>query len=141
MTKLLKPFLGIALCLLLASQAQAQQQQHPIDTEIDQCKGSKPNLLGQIECEIMGYQKWSAEMERLYTLLLSQLDEQTKLVLKEEQLAWAALRDVHFEFYEKFYSRKEGQYLTLMASSKTDFVRQRAHELQLHLNELNTLRK
>ena len=141
MTKLLKSLLGSALFLFLAVQAQAQVQQHPIDTEIDQCKGAKSNLLGQIECEIIGYQKWNAEMERLYGLLLSQVDEPTKLVLKEEQLAWANLRDVHFEFFEKFYANKEGQYLTLMASSKTDFVRQRARELQMHLNELNVLKR
>lgn len=141
MTKLLKSLLGSALFLFLAVQAQAQMQQHPIDTEIDQCKGSKSNLLGQLECEIFGYQKWNAEMERLYGLLLSQLDEPTKLILKEEQLAWANLRDVHFEFFDKFYAQKEGQYLTLMASSKTDFVRQRARELQMHLNELNVLKR
>jgi uncharacterized protein YecT (DUF1311 family) len=123
----------------LALSGTAMAQQHSIDQEIDQCKSAKPNLLGQIECELMGYQKWNAEMERLYNQLLVQLDEQSKLVLKEEQLAWATLRDVHFEFYEKFYGRKEGQYLTLMASSKTDFVRQRARELQLHLNELGSM--
>ncbi len=135
MTKLLRLFFAVLVFSVgMAFQASAQQQ-HPIDTEIDQCKASKTSLLGQIECELMGYQKWTAEMERMYNLLLEKLDGEAKLILKEEQLAWVALRDIRFEFYEKFYSNSTGQYLTLIASSKTDFVRSRATELQSRVNE------
>ena len=128
----------MAFFLLAAARAgvQAQQQQHPIDAEIDQCKASKASLLGQIECELNGYQKWSAEMERLYNLLLERLRGDAELIMKEEQLAWVALRDVRFEFYDKFYGDQNSQFLTLIASSKTDFVRRRAKELQLRLNEI-----
>lgn len=127
----------VACFCFIATAVSAQiEQQHPIDTEIDQCKAAKSSLLGQIECELQGYQKWSAEMERMYTLLLERLRGDAELILKEEQLAWVALRDVRFEFYDKFYGNQSGQYLTLIASSKTDFVRHRAKELQLRLNEI-----
>ena len=136
MTKLFRLlFVAAIFSTTFAFQVNAQQQQHPIDTEIDQCKASKTSLLGQIECEIMGYQKWTAEMERMYNILLEKLDGQSKLVLKEEQLAWVAFRDIRFEFYEKFYGSSTGQNLTLIASSKTDFVRRRVTELQLRVNE------
>jgi uncharacterized protein YecT (DUF1311 family) len=115
--------------------ANAQQQVHPIDAELERCKQEHPSALGSIECEIMAYQKWNAEMERLYNVLLTQLDEPSKLVLKEEQLAWAKYRDVHFEFYEKFYGPKMG-FITLIASSKTNFVRDRVRELQIYLNSI-----
>lgn len=134
MLKPMKLFWAIALLLLSGYAAQAQQV-HPIDAELDRCKQEHPSALGSIECEIMAYHKWNAEMERLYNILLSQLDEPSKLVLKEEQLAWAQLRDVHFEFYEKFYGPKIGL-ITLIASSKTSFLRDRVRELQLYLSAI-----
>jgi uncharacterized protein YecT (DUF1311 family) len=106
---------------------------HPIDAEMTNCKAQNSDILGQIECEITAYQKWSLEVDRVYNVLLTQLDNETRLILKEEQLSWTKLRDVHLEFNSKFYSKQGSMILTLLASKKTDFIRQRAVELNSYL--------
>lgn len=121
------------ICILAVFSANAQIAIHPIDAEMSSCKSQKSDILGQIECEITAYQKWSLEVDRVYNVLLTQLDNDTRLVLKEEQLAWTKLRDVHLEFNSKFYGKQGPMMLTLLASKKTDFIRQRAVELNAYL--------
>ena len=100
------------------------------------CKAQNSDPLGQIECEFVAYNKWTAEMNRIYEKLLTKLDNDARLVLKEEQLAWSKYRDLHFEFNSKFYGKQGSLWLTLMASSKTDFVRNRANALSIYLDAI-----
>ena len=85
-----------------------------------------------MECEIMGYQKWKAEVSRVYNILLGKLDEEGQLILKEQQLAWEALIKLEFELNEKLYA----QQISLLATTTTDLMRKRAMELQAHLDVL-----
>lgn len=133
-------FLLIAFVHLLVLAATAQQQPaaagtpaaHPLDVEIERCISQNATLLGSVECHLIGYQKWTAEMERIYTALLAKLDDESKLILKDQQTQWLKLRDAQFEFNEKFYG-KRGAFV-LMASVKTDVARRRALELQGYLD-------
>ncbi|MDW7690685.1 lysozyme inhibitor LprI family protein [Flammeovirgaceae bacterium SG7u.111] len=111
-----------------------QVQQHPIDIEIANCYSVKPNTMGILECEIMGYNKWNGEMERLYDQLAARLNEDAKLVLKDQQLAWMKYRDLQFEFFEKIY----GDRIPVLAANRTDVIRKRAKELQVHLDAMNS---
>ncbi len=106
--------------------------QHPIDAEISECYNNNPSKLGIMECEIMGYQKWKAEVDRVYQILLGKLDEEGQLILKEQQLAWEALIKLEFELNEKLYANQ----ISLLATTTTDLMRKRAMELQSHLDVL-----
>jgi uncharacterized protein YecT (DUF1311 family) len=125
----------LAFLSMLFTQASAQIDaiaQHPIDAEITNCYNSNPSKLGIMECEIMGYQKWKAEVNRVYTILLGKLDEEGQLILKEQHLAWEALIKLEFELNEKLYAEN----VSLLATTTTDLMRKRAMELQSHLDVL-----
>jgi|GEM_PF-4043056 len=125
----------VSLLFFAFSQVHAQIDavaQHPIDAEITECYNTNPSKLGIMECEIMGYQKWKAEVSRVYNILLSKLDEEGQLILKEQQLAWEALIKLEFELNEKLYA----QQISLLATTTTDLMRKRAMELQSHLDVL-----
>ncbi|UZR94435.1 lysozyme inhibitor LprI family protein [Chondrinema litorale] len=106
--------------------------EHQIDIEINECYDKNPSKLGIMECEIMGYQKWKTEVDRVFNLLLSKLDSESQLILKEQQRAWEALTKLQFELNEKLYSNQ----VSLLATITTDLMRRRAMELQSHLNVL-----
>ncbi|MBT30189.1 MAG: hypothetical protein CMO01_11065 [Thalassobius sp.] len=130
-----KHIIPIVLLFVLHSFCHAQNisgTEHQIDIEINECYDKNPSKLGIMECEIMGYQKWKAEVDKVYNLLLSKLDNESQLLLKEQQLAWEALTKLQFELNEKLYSNQ----VSLLATITTDLMRKRAMELQSHLNVL-----
>lgn len=135
MKKYLQTIFTLAIVTLFFLQGHAQIDaiaQHPIDAEITSCYNSNPSKLGIMECEIMGYQKWKAEVNRVYNILLGKLDEEGQLILKEQQLAWEALVKLEFELNEKLYAEN----VSLLATTTTDLMRKRAMELQSHLDVL-----
>ena len=123
----------LILLLIISNNVNAQvnsSSEHEIDIEINNCYDQNPSKLGIMECEIMGYQKWKAEVDKMYNLLLNKLDEDGQLILKEQQRAWEALIKLQFELNEKLYSNQ----VSLLATLTTDLMRRRAMELQSHLN-------
>ncbi len=123
--------LALIFVLISASSSFAQLNEHPIDIEIRNCFNSNPSSLGIIECEIMGLQKWSAEVESLNKKIVQKIDKHLLEAYTKNFTQWEELKKTQFEFYSKAYEKYKGtKGITLTASSKTDFVRNKALELQ-----------
>ncbi len=128
-------FLSIMMLLITQGYSQAQSK-HPIDAAKDKCYETHSDALGILECEINAYRDWSSEVERLYDLLYKNMDAKAKLILKEEHLTWLKMRDLKFSYLSKLFSNKGNEGLIFIQSSKTQFVRTRALELQELANYL-----
>jgi uncharacterized protein YecT (DUF1311 family) len=114
----------------------AQVGLHPIEVETEKCMSEKPTTMGIIECQIKAAGQWNDEMNRTYKQLLSKLPAQDQDNLREQQATWDKLKDLEMAFAEKVYSNKGNSLLTLIASEKTDYVKQRALRLQSYLDIL-----
>ena len=122
------------ICLNFGASAQSA---HPIDMAIDSCVKMRSGTLELIQCELEGYENWNAEMEKLYKLLMEELELDAQKVLQQQQESWIKTRDFTFKFQDKFYGTRGLQWAKMMASSKTDIVRKRAIELQIYLNVID----
>jgi uncharacterized protein YecT (DUF1311 family) len=108
------------------------QEEHPIDSSLGDCLDKSNSTAGMIECLKEAHDKWDAEMNRYYNLLMGILKEEAKKQLRQSQKAWLRFRDLEFEFIPNYYLDIGSYQGPTTWSHKVDVVRARALELQAY---------
>ena len=130
--------------LLLAHSAFAQtdERDHPIDVRTIACVDANPSTRGMLECLVVAYSEWDAELNRVYQELVGlvriddpELDYEAEERLRAAQRAWTEFRDAEFEFLGNIYFRPLGgtMWWVVAAETRVDFIRQRTKELGEYL--------
>ncbi len=133
-------FALIGFSINLSAQSEAQAL-HPIDSALHKCLELNTSSFGVIECELERYRKWNDELDRVYDELMSQVTDQERQMLIEQQVAWVRYRDLQFKMNEKFYGSRGSIWMPVIASAKGNLVKNRVLELQAHLNLLASEQK
>jgi uncharacterized protein YecT (DUF1311 family) len=113
----------------------AQDSKHPIDIETDACMEKDPSTMGMIECSRLAQEKWDAEMNKYYDMLMDKLDESAKASLRDSQRRWLEFRDAEFkaidDYYSYIYEQAGGgtMYSMMQAGARMQVVRDRALEI------------
>ena len=137
MKKLLTAIIMIA-CIVIKTKQSAGQDTHPIDKETKKCFEKDYTTAGMVNCASIAYNKWDAELNKNYKLLMSKLSEAEKLTLKNSQLAWIKYRDLEFNVLNDLYGHKEGtMYIPIRSMSRVEIVKKRALELKSYYDLLS----
>jgi len=113
---------------------------HPIDVWLEQCTAKDESTAGQIACLTTAFEKWDAELNRVYQELMKKLPEAARPALKSAQLAWLKHRDEEFKLLAALYDSLDGTMYGLMkAADRVDFVRKRALELSSYISVLENV--
>ena len=124
----------------LQEKAAAGAAKHPIDAWLEECTAKDESTVGQIACLATAYEKWDAELNRVYQALKEKLPESARPALKAAQIAWLKYRDEEFNLMGALYDPLDGSMYRLMkAADRVDFVRKRALELTSYLDVLNNI--
>lgn len=120
--------------------ASGQTAKHPIDAWLEDCTARDESTAGQIACLAAAYEKWDAELNRVYQELMSALPEVSRPALKSAQIAWLKQRDEEFKLLDAVYDLLDGSMYRLMkAADRVDIVRKRALELSSYLDVLDNI--
>ena len=124
-------FLFLFSALLTPLKLNPQEYIHPIDKYLDSCQEKNPSTAGMVNCINEAFEKWDAELNKFYKLLMSELDDESAKVLKTAELEWIAYKEKEFKLIDKIYSKKEGtMYIPMRAYDRMDIIKSRALELK-----------
>lgn len=116
----------------------AQSNDHPIDKFLDECMEKDMSTAGMVKCINEAYDKWDAELNRIYKLLIKKLDDKSAASLKSAQIEWIAFRDKEFILIDDIYSGLEGtMYIPMRAADRMEIVKKRVLELDAYRELLN----
>lgn len=108
---------------------------HFISEEMDQCMEKDPSTSGQLECMEIAFDKWDEELNRVYTILMTNLDTESKEALQESQRRWIKFRDSELNFLGCYYENFSGtMYVPMQAYSELKITKERALKLHAYLN-------
>lgn len=129
---------AVVLPVLLCGAAWAG---HPLDKEMERCMDEDPSTTGIIQCSDAFYEKWDAELNRVYKELMALLPKEGGELLRGAQRAWIPWRDREKELldevYSTLYDRTGGgtMWSVAHAGSFVELPRARALELLGYLEE------
>jgi uncharacterized protein YecT (DUF1311 family) len=110
---------------------------HPVDAWLAACMAKDPSTQGVNLCLGQAYEKWDAELNRVYRELGARLAEGLRPSLREAQRAWVAFRDGELAWLAKFYGSLDGSmYRSMLAADRLEVVRKRVLELNSSLDVL-----
>jgi uncharacterized protein YecT (DUF1311 family) len=110
---------------------------HPVDAWLAACMEKDPSTQGMNRCLGQAYEKWDAELNRVYQELGGKLGEGLRPALREAQRAWIAFRDGESDWLAKFYGGLDGSmYRNMLAADRVELVRRRVLELNSFLDVL-----
>ena len=116
----------------------AQNDDHPIDKFLDECMEKDMSTAGMVKCINEAYDKWDAELNRVYKLLIKNVDDKSAASLKSAQVEWIAFRDKEFKLIDDIYSKLEGtMYIPMRAADRMEIVKKRVLELDAYRDLLN----
>lgn len=116
----------------------AQNDDHPIDKFLDECMEKDMSTAGMVKCINEAYDKWDAELNRVYKLLIKNVDDKSAASLKSAQIEWIAFRDKEFKLIDDIYSKLEGtMYIPMRAADRMEIVKKRVLELDAYRDLLN----
>lgn len=132
---------AILLPILFATELHSQEVEHPIDVALDECLSidSNQSTYGMIQCSMIAYDAWDAELNRVYKELMGTLDSAGQDALRAAQQAWLTYRDAEIELCGAiYYGNLEGTMYHIIAADRVmDMVRKRALELGAYLDNLS----
>jgi len=112
------------------------QNKESIDIELEECLSIESNMTtaGMTECTYTALDKWDAELNKYYKLLMTNLSEEGKSILKSSQREWIEYRDKEYAFIDHYYlSHKQGtMWIPIAASDKMELIKTRAIELRTY---------
>ncbi|MFP4391209.1 MAG: lysozyme inhibitor LprI family protein [Desulfococcaceae bacterium] len=107
---------------------------HPLDRELDACLTLDPSTAGMINCLNLAYEKWDAELNRVYQELRRTLDPEGRKALQGAQRTWMAYRDAEFGLMERIYGPGDGSLARVgAAANRVEFIRTRVLALSGYL--------
>ncbi len=88
-------------------------------------------------CEVQARSAWEALLDQRRNALLARLPNGSRAEFAAAQTAWEAFRDREFRLIDAtFAQRTDGLGAPLAAGAKTELLRQRVHQLTVHLSNL-----
>ena len=135
----MRPLLSLGIIFLAHSAfAQPHERNHPIDVRTDTCIDANPSTHGTLECLDDAHTEWDAELNRVYQVLLGELNDENQELLRAAQRAWIAFRDAELEALASVYGGLDGtMWLVVHADRRVSLIRRRAKELRDYLWSLN----
>lgn len=130
------------ICIPAAGRSPENQEtvrpaKHPIDAWLEDCTARDESTTGQTACLAAAYEKWDAELNRVYQELTAVLPELSRPALKSAQVAWLRQRDEEFKLLDALYDPLDGSmYRVMKAADRVDIVRKRALALSSYLDVL-----
>ncbi|MFA5011602.1 MAG: lysozyme inhibitor LprI family protein [Ignavibacteria bacterium] len=129
----MKKLLLIILFLFAAMPLMAQKYDHPIDKYIEDCMEKDMSTAGMVKCLNEAYDKYDNELNRLYKILMKELDEESAKELKSAQLEWIAFRDKEFKLIDAIYAKLEGtMYIPMRVSDRIEIVKKRVLDFEAY---------
>jgi len=111
----------------------AQKYDHPIDKYIEDCMEKDMSTAGMVKCLNEAYDKYDNELNRLYKILMKELDEESAKELKSAQLEWIAFRDKEFKLIDAIYAKLEGtMYIPMRVSDRIEIVKKRVLDFEAY---------
>jgi uncharacterized protein YecT (DUF1311 family) len=111
-----------------------EKRNHPLDLELEACLTLDPSTAGMINCLNLAYEKWDAELNRVYQELRGALNPEGRESLREAQRAWIAFRDAEFDLMARMYGPGDGSLARVEAAGRrVDFIRSRVLALSAYM--------
>jgi uncharacterized protein YecT (DUF1311 family) len=137
MGKKLLIFCALVILPAISYSQDYTESKHPIDVEMNQCMEKDGSTQGMIQCMSEAEEKWDAEMNKYYKLLISEIESDTVAVndLRDAQREWIKYRDKEFRtiasYYTFVYNKMGGGtiYSLIAQGDHLDVVRARALEI------------
>ncbi|MCU0373018.1 MAG: DUF1311 domain-containing protein, partial [Ignavibacteria bacterium] len=85
----------------------SQDIKHTIDAELDECIELNSHTHGTVECIEKAIEKWDAELNKYYKLLMKELDDESAKTLKSAELEWISYKDKEMQSIESIFSKLE----------------------------------
>jgi uncharacterized protein YecT (DUF1311 family) len=125
-------FILLPVVLLISySSLYSQDRKHTIDSELDECIELNSHTHGTVECIEKAIEKWDAELNKYYKLLMNELDEESAKALKSAELEWISYKDKEMQSIEGIFSKLDGtMYIPMKYYSKMDIIKTRALQLK-----------
>lgn len=108
---------ALLLSTLLVSFGVVAQDDHPIDTELNECLNNTSTTAGMGNCGSKAHEQWDAELNYYYKSLRNELSDDSKMVLIDSQRAWIKYRDLEIKNIRSMYGSKLGSMWGLIALS------------------------
>jgi uncharacterized protein YecT (DUF1311 family) len=113
------------------SSVNSQDRKHTIDAELDECIELNSHTHGTVECIEKAIEKWDAELNKYYKLLMKELDAESAEMLRSAEKEWIAYKDSEMKNIESIFSRLDGtMYIPMKFFSKMDIIKTRALQLK-----------
>ena len=123
--------LAVLLVMLFVSTVCFAQVKHPIDKFEEDEIAKDSTTAGMANASVKAREKWDAEMNKYYKLLMGILDEKSKEILRTSQRAWIEYRDKEFKNIQNIYTQLQGtMYIPMESQDKTEIVKSRAKKLE-----------
>ena len=106
--------LFVLICCFFAAPVYPQDE-HPIDAFQKECIGKDWSTAGMNNCAAQACDKWQAEMDKNYNLLMGILDEESQQQLEESQAAWLQYKELETKFETGALLKMEGTLVTNLA--------------------------
>ena len=129
----------LLLILLFNYCAYSQEVTHKLNIELENCLNDEKNFttLGMLSCYGEAELKWDKELNSIYSKLINNLDDNSKIKLKESQRNWIIFKDKEIEFLKQFYYSKKGTIWKVNYSMyKMEIVKSRALNLLDYYNAI-----
>ena len=119
----------------LSGLGHASPTEDQIEVALVKCLGDDSVTSHQVECSYQAYDSWDKELNKIYSLLLTQLEPKERDALKKAQRHWLIYRDSEFSAIDAiYYGKLEGtMYYPMRILDRTYIVRDRALQLKGYL--------
>mgnify|MGYP001571247137 CR=1 FL=1 len=97
-----KQLIAVVTLVIFTSPLLAQDK-HPIDRLEEECINKHLTTTGMANCTYDAADKWDAEMNKYYKLLMKILSKDDRIKLKQAQLTWLKYRDAERKVLDEVY--------------------------------------
>ena len=97
----------LVLALIVLSTNAFAGKEHPVDMAMSKCLKTNSNqtTAGMNNCVYQAMEEWDRELNRVYKLLMAELNEKGRKHLVLAQRQWIKQRDLEFDFLKAMYVR------------------------------------
>jgi len=136
---MIRRLLPLALVLALhLLPVHAQQEEHPIDSELGRCTERNDTTIGMLNCSGAAYERWDAELNAVYRELMANLPPAAADQLRNAQRRWLAFRDEEFKAINEIYANRQGTMWSLIvADTRLKLLRRRVEDLIGYRHDLS----
>ena len=104
---------------------------HPIDKRLQKAIDRDISTANMKKAGRMALGEWEQELEKYYSGLIKELNDNEKVFLEKSQKDWQEYRKSEIEFFDALYGTMRGSmFSTLKVNGRMELVKQRALELK-----------